>query len=146
MPEPQEAGSWFKTTNRLRFSDNDVNGHLNNAVYATLFEAGRVELLAAAGMLARDRSVSPVLARLEIDFKHELSWPGDVLVETAVQRVGTKSVSFRQRLSSEGTLAAEASTVLVMIDVATRRSVPLADATREQLARWLLPDTAIQAT
>ena len=139
------ADQWFQTTQRLRFSDNDVLGHINNAVYATLFEAGRVDLMGQAGLMARDRSVAPVLARLEIDFKRELSWPGDVLIETAVRRFGTKSVSFRQRISSEGTLAAEASTVLVMIDLATRQSVPLSNAVRERLARWLLPDTSTQA-
>ena len=135
MPE-----HWFQTTQRLRFSDIDTIGHLNNAVYATLFEAGRVELFFKTGMMAQGRSISFVLARLEIDFKHELSWPGDVLIETAVQRFGTKSVSFRQRLSRDGSVAAEAVTVLVMIDLASRRSVPVDGDVRERLAPWLLPD------
>ena len=99
-----------------------------------------MELFAQVGLMARGRSISFVLARLEIDFRHELSWPGDVLIETAVQRFGTKSVSFRQRISRDGSIAAEATTVLVMIDLATRRSVPIGTDTRERLAAWLLPD------
>ena len=132
---------WFRTTQRLRYSDNDLNGHLNNAVYATLFESGRVELSATAEIMAGRSGLATVLARLEIDFKHELSWPGEVLIETAVLRFGNKSVSFRQRISRDGLVAAEAVTVLVMIDRTTRRSVPLDDVARERLAPWLLPDT-----
>ncbi len=131
---------WFRTTQRLRYSDNDENGHLNNAVYATLFESGRVELFAEAKLMAERSGLATVLARLEIDFKHELSWPGDVLIETVVLRFGTKSVSFRQRIGRDGLVAAEAVTVLVLIDRSTRRSVPLDDAVRERLAPWLLPD------
>ena len=139
MTEP-----WHRTTQRLRFCDNDAIGHVNNAVYAALFEAGRVELFAEAGLMSGHSGLAPVLARLEIDFKRELSWPGDVLIETAVARFGTKSFRLQQRLSGGGTLAAEAATVLVLIDRATRRSVAFDGATRERLARWALPDAAAQ--
>ncbi len=134
MSEP-----WFQTTQRLRFNDNDIIGHVNNAVYATLFESGRVELMLESQMLPRDSGLSPVLVRLEIDFKRELSFPGDVLIETAVARFGTKSVRLQQRISSADGLAAEAVSVLVLMDRTARRSVPLDPALRERLSRWSLP-------
>jgi acyl-CoA thioesterase FadM len=38
------VGSPFVTTQRLRFCDTDAAGHVNNAVYAMMCEAGRAEL------------------------------------------------------------------------------------------------------
>ena len=73
MSEAGPPGPWHRTTHRLRFSDNDSVGHVNNAVYATLFEAGRTELMDAANVFVRGGPLAAVIVRLEIDFKHEMS-------------------------------------------------------------------------
>ena len=130
----------FVTTQRLRFCDTDQLGHVNNAVYAVMLEAGRSELVAGAGLL--EGGIAVVIARLELDFLREMNWPGEVRIETAVHRLGSKSFTFRQRLVLAGTLTARASTVLAVIDTATRRAVPLSDARRARLERWLVPDFA----
>ena len=136
-PAPAE-GAWHRATQRLRFSDNDSVGHVNNAVYATLFEAGRTELLDASGTV-RNGPLAPVIVRLEIDFKHEMSWPGDVLIESAVVRFGRTSVTIRQRVSKDGVVTAEGACVLVLIDRQTRRAAPLDAAVRAGFAPWTLP-------
>ncbi len=130
---------WHRTTHRLRFSDNDSVGHVNNAVYAVMFEAGRTELMDAAGVFVRGGALAAVIVRLEIDFKHEMSWPGDVTIESAVERFGAKSVHIRQRVLSKGALTAEGLSVLVLIDRETRRSVPLSDEIRTHFLPWALP-------
>jgi acyl-CoA thioester hydrolase len=131
---------WHRTTQRLRFSDNDVVGHVNNAIYATLFEAGRTELMDAAGAFARGGPYAGVIVRLEIDFRREMSWPGDVTIESAVARFGSKSVHIRHRIVFEGELAAEGTAILALIDRETRRAVPLSDEVRARFAPWALPD------
>ncbi len=136
MPEP----GWHSTTHRLRFSDNDSVGHVNNAVYAVMFEAGRTELLDAAGLFVRGGPMATVIVRLEIDFKHEMSWPGEVEVQSAVIRFGSKAIHIRQRTLSGGVTTAEGLSVLVLIDRETRKSVPLDDAKRERFAPWTLPE------
>ena len=133
MPE------WHRTTHRLRFSDNDSVGHVNNAVYAVMFEAGRTELMDAAGVFVRGGALAAVIVRLEIDFKHEMSWPGDVTVESAVTRFGTKSIHIRQRVLFHDMLAADGLSVLALIDRETRRAVPLDDTVRGHFAPWTLP-------
>ena len=135
MSEPD----WFRTTQRLRFSDNDAVGHVNNAVYAVLFEAGRTELMDAAGLFVRGGPLAGVIVRLEIDFKHEMSWPGDVLIETAVGKFGTKSVHILQRVLFKDVLVAEGVAILALIDRETRRAVPLGDDVRGKFAPWTLP-------
>ena len=133
------SDAWHRTIHRLRFSDNDSVGHVNNAVYAVMFEAGRTELMDAAGVFLRGGPLAAVIVRLEIDFKREMSWPGDVTVESAVDHFGAKSVHIRQRVLFQGQLAAEGVSVLVLIDRESRRSVPLDDAIRGHFAPWTLP-------
>ena len=123
MPAP------FVTTQKLRFCDTDALGHVNNAVYAVLCEAGRAELMASAGLLAPEAGHAVVIARLELDFLRELNWPGEVAIETEVARIGARSVHLRQRLILAGELVARAHSVLAVIDTATRRAIPIS-------ARW----------
>jgi acyl-CoA thioester hydrolase len=130
----------FVTSVPLRFCDTDRLGHINNAVYSVLYEAGRAEMLESVGLLspALDRAV--VIARLELDFLREMNWPGTVLVESAIHRVGTKSFHLRQRLSVDGTLTSRAASVLAIMDTTTRRAVEITPEWRGVFAAWLVPD------
>jgi acyl-CoA thioester hydrolase len=131
--------SWHRATQRLRYSDNDAVGHVNNAIYATMFEAGRTELMDAAGIFVRGGPLAGVIVRLEIDFKREMSWPGDVVIESAIARFGIKSVHIRHRLLCQNELVAEGLAILALIDRDTRRAVPLGDDVRAKFAPWTLP-------
>ncbi len=131
-------GEAIVTTQKLRFCDTDRLGHVNNAVYAEMFEAGRVEMLAPLDLMGGPHAV--VIARLEIDFLREMNWPGQVTIETWVTRLGTKSLHMAQRLLVEGAETARSRSVLAVIDVQTRRAVPLADRWREALMRWHVAD------
>ncbi len=135
MSEP----GWHASTQTLRYSDNDMIGHVNNAIYATMFEAGRTEMLDEAGGFERDGRLAPVIVRLEIDFRREMSWPGVIVVESAVVKFGAKSMHIRQRTLFGGALTSEGLSVLVFIDRETRRATPLDAAIRERFARWTLP-------
>jgi acyl-CoA thioester hydrolase len=129
-------GGVFTTTHKLRFSDGDPVGHINNAVYSVMFEAGRTDLMQAAGIYEIPGR-SMVIVRLEIDFKREMSWPGDVVIETAVERVGAKSIHMRQQLLSRGEPRASALAILAAIDRETRRAVPLDQSWHDRFAPWM---------
>ena len=133
MPAP------FVTSQRLRFCDTDAQGHVNNAVYAMMMEAGRSELLREAGLLDMASGQGVVLARLELDFLREMNWPGEVTIETWVSHIGNKSARLSQRLLVGGAETARAASVIVVISTATRRAVPITDAWRAALAPWTLP-------
>jgi acyl-CoA thioester hydrolase len=126
-----------RTFDKLRYGDTDRQGHINNAVFATLFETGRVSVFhdPAQPLLAPGRSF--VIARIIIDYKAELFWPGTVEIGTAVKAVGNSSVTFSQALFQAGKCAATAESVVVQIDTATRRSAPLDDAAKIRLAALL---------
>jgi len=124
------------TTHRLRFNDTDRLGHVNNAVFAVMLEQGRSELAVEAGLPIESSTTALVIVRLELDFLREMAWPGAVTVETEVARLGERSFTLHQRLVLEGELCARATTILVVMDRAARRAVPLEGAWRDSLARW----------
>jgi acyl-CoA thioester hydrolase len=132
-------GEIFVTTQKLRFCDTDRLGHVNNAIYNVMCEAGRAELMTEAGMLDR-ATQGLVIARMEMDFLREMNWPGTIRIETAIRRIGQRSLHVRQNLYQDDTLVAKATSVLVVIDIARRRAVPIADAWRAALERWLVPE------
>lgn len=130
----------FVTVQRLRFCDTDQVGHVNNAVYAVMLEAGRSELMAATGLLAPQAGHSVVIARLELDFLREMNWPGEVRIETEVARIGTKSLHMRQRLLMTETVTARAASVLAVIDTTSRRAIPISDVWRTALTPYTVPE------
>ncbi len=132
----------FTTTHRLRFNDTDRLGHVNNAVFAVMLEQGRSELAVEAQLPIESGATSLVIVRLELDFVREMAWPGAVTVETEVARLGNKSFTLHQRLISAGELCARSMSVLVVMDRASRRALPLTGAWRESLAPWLAPDAS----
>lgn len=134
------TGGAFTTTHRLRFNDTDRLGHVNNAVFAVMLEQGRSELAVAAGLPVESTGEALVIVRLELDFLREMAWPGEVMIESEVAKLGNKSFTLRQRLTHGGAMCAQAQTVLVVMDRVTRRAVPLTEERRDSLTRWLVPD------
>lgn len=126
---------------KLRYGDTDRQGHVNNAVFATLLETGRIEVLRDAADALSEPGREWVIARLTLDFLGEIRWPGRVDIGTRVQRVGRTSVGMDQALFQDGRIVARAETVIVQMDDATRRPVPLTDATRGRFVTLQAPDS-----
>ena len=117
-----------RTFDKLRYGDTDRQGHVNNAIFATFFETGRVEMLLAGGGDFLEPGQSLVLARLEIDLVSEINWPGTVEVGTRVAKIGRSSMTLEQAVFQNGVLAAKGISVVVLTDETTRRSTPLGPA------------------
>jgi acyl-CoA thioester hydrolase len=120
----------------IRWRDVDAYGHVNNAVYLTYLEEARDEWLELA--LGSDGDAwDYVIARVEIDFRRELTLVDDrVVSRCGLHSLGTASVRTREELVTlDGAVAAEAEAVLVARDRETRRSRPLSDRERTALER-----------
>jgi acyl-CoA thioester hydrolase len=119
----------------IRWRDLDALGHVNNAVYATYLEEARDEWMQRALEGAGDLW-DYVLVRIAIDFRRELTQGDDaVLVRTRLTRIGTSSLTLREEiLKLDGTLSAEAESVVVARDRVTGASRPLTMAEREAYA------------
>jgi acyl-CoA thioester hydrolase len=126
-----------RTSDKIRYGDTDRQGHVNNAVFATFFEFGRVEMLFNPSAPPLEPGTAIVIARLVIDFKAELNWPGEVMIGTRVAGIGRSSARVEQALFQNGKCAALAEGVIVLMDEATRRSRPLPDAARAWLGKFI---------
>jgi acyl-CoA thioester hydrolase len=120
---------------KLRYNDTDRQGHINNAVYATFFETGRVGFVAEAREQVADVGSEFVVARVVIDFRAELHYPGIVDIGTSVRSVGRSSLVLAHAVFKDELCAATGESVLVQLETATRRAAPLA----ATMVAWLRP-------
>jgi len=130
------------TSAQIRYFDLDRQGHVNNSVFATFSEIGRVDLLYDPKSPLAPEGTSFVVARLLIDFHEELFWPGNVEIGTGVLRTGRSSFTLLQGMFSNDRLVATAEATIVMVDGHTRRSTPLPPQTRDVLQGLRLSDPA----
>jgi len=128
-----------RTFDKLRYGDTDRQGHVNNAVFATLFETGRVHVFHEGETPLLAAGFSFVIARIAIDYRAELFWPGRVDIGSGVVKIGTSSVTFAQALFQDGRLAATAESVVVQVGGTPRKSAPLGEATKARLAALMMP-------
>jgi acyl-CoA thioester hydrolase len=115
----------IRVSDIIRFADIDRQGHVNNAVYPTYFETGRVPRIYDPKEGFQVEGCTTVLARIEIDFLKELHWPGTVEIGTAIAEIRRSSYVFAQAIFNEGVCAARARSTMVLIDRSTRKSRPL---------------------
>jgi len=122
----------------IRFGDLDPQGHVNNTVFATYFETGRVTLLRGPQDLLNPPGATSVLARLDINFLKELHWPGAVEIGTGTLEIGRSSYTFLQAIFCNGECAATGRATMVMIDAETRKARPLPAEVIERLEKLRL--------
>jgi acyl-CoA thioester hydrolase len=136
MPDIEEFP--VRVPDIIRFADMDRQGHVNNAVYPTYFETGRVGVIYDPNDGLQVEGCTTVLARIEIDFLKELRWPGTVEIGTAIAEIGRSSYVFAQAIFCDGACAARARSTMVLIDRATRKARPLPAELTSRLNRMRL--------
>ncbi|MBU1093512.1 MAG: acyl-CoA thioesterase [Firmicutes bacterium] len=127
----------IKTYDKIRYPDTDRQGHVNNSVFSTYFETGRIEFLYHPNNGFLDDSTY-VIARLELDFIDEIKWPGNIDIGTAVIHIGNSSMRLAQGLYQDGRLVATAESVIVQVDQQHKKSKALTDKQKESLSHLTL--------
>jgi acyl-CoA thioester hydrolase len=122
----------MKTTTKIqqRFADSDTLGHINNIHLQEYFDLGKMELYATLlGDRIDWRGVNLVLVSIKTDMMRQTRLGDDIVVESWVEKIGTKSMTVRQRLTNkaDGEANAECSTVVVCFDFASQRAIPFPD-------------------
>jgi len=77
----------LRSFDTIRYGDTDRQGHVNNAAFATFLETGRVAFLHQNPRSLAPAGTSFVIARLTLDFRAEITWPGKVDIGTRVTTV-----------------------------------------------------------
>jgi acyl-CoA thioester hydrolase len=136
-PEPEPSP--FEVTLQLRWSDQDLLGHVNNARIVTLMEEARVRW--SRRQLAEHESFGGglVVASLTVDYLRQLDYRPDMTVLVGVVRIGNRSFTVRHMGYQDGELAFDGKTVMVPLAEDRTSSRELTDAERDALREYLLP-------
>ncbi|ORW18892.1 4-hydroxybenzoyl-CoA thioesterase [Mycobacterium palustre] len=124
-----------------RWADNDMFGHLNNAVYYQLFDTAiNAWINTSTGLDPLSTPALGIVAESGCRYFSELHFPESLAVGLAVTRLGRSSVTYRLgvfRPAEHGgaqPITALGHWVHVYVDRATRKPVPIPDAIRSLLS------------
>lgn len=130
---PDNARHLHRSRYRLRWSDMDAFGHVNNAMYFTYFEQVRVDWLESLGI-----GHGLVLANVACTFYKPLVYPADIDVSLYAGRAGRSSLDsyYEIRRSDQPELLCTLGHgTIVWFDHAAGHAVDMPVAVREQLVQ-----------
>jgi acyl-CoA thioester hydrolase len=116
-----------------RYADYDTKGHVNNAVYLTYFEIAREKAWVAMG---EDADFGFVVAEATVKYLSQARIGDPLEIEIVTDEVRNKAWVWRDRITNprDERVVAEGTTVQVMFDYETRKSVPIPDPLKSKLA------------
>ena len=120
----------------IRFGDLDPQGHVNQAVFLTYFETGRVAMFRDKDLGIGVPGLTFVMVRMEVDYVKELHWPGAIDIGTGVAEFGRSSFKVSQAIFRDDVCAAIGKATLVCMDIKTRKATPLPEAAIARLSKW----------
>ncbi|PPA71785.1 hypothetical protein C4B60_05810 [Jeotgalibacillus proteolyticus] len=114
---------------KVRFSETDLFGHLNNTVAFIYFEQARIEFLKAIGFmqewLKKDSETIPVVADLQCDFLQQVYFDETLKIYVKAASVGGSSVDIHYRaVNNKGKTVLTGRGTMVQILKATGKSKP----------------------
>ena len=120
----------------LRWRDLDAFQHVNNSNFFTYLEEARIRWFESWNGEWVSESIAPLLAAVQLNYRQPIPYPADVAVELFAGKVGNTSLTVGHRIASGdgNTLYADGHVVMVWIDRAGGRPVPLPEAVRNALA------------
>ncbi len=122
---------WTPVT--IRYSDQDAMAHVNNTALATYVEAARTAFIYDLIGKGDIKEQEFILARLVIDYRSELHYPGTVEVGARLIRIGNKSLTTGYGVFKGGDCIATSECVNVFYDMGLRKTVPPSDSVRAVL-------------
>jgi acyl-CoA thioester hydrolase len=139
-PAPQLADYPHRVAEIVRFGDLDPQGHVNQAIFLTYFESGRVAMFRDPDLSIGVPGLTFVMVHVDVDYMKELRWPGNLEIGTGLVELGRSSFKVAQVIFRDGVCAAAGRATLVCIDLRTRRATPLPQAAIERLSQWKMRD------
>ncbi|GGZ59547.1 hypothetical protein GCM10008101_11690 [Lysobacter xinjiangensis] len=126
-------GELIRVPLSVRWRDLDAFNHVNNSKYLSYLEEARLRWMLSVPGMGMDENVAPVVAASNLSYRRPIGWPGDIVVELFVERIGGSSLTIGHRIvdSTDGNvLYCDGNVVMVWIDRNTGRSAPLPEDVR----------------
>ena len=124
----------IRSVHALRWRDLDAFNHVNNSTFLTYLEETRLQWFAGmAGEWFGERFM-PVVAAVHVNYRAQLTWPGEIAVELSCERLGNSSLTIADRIvaaDDDEKLYSDGNVVLVWVDPHTGKPVALPEAVRK---------------
>ena len=127
---------------KVRFTEVDMLGFVNNVVYLSYFEHARLEYIKEAGLvppngLFTDGTLYFVVHN-EISYFDFSKYGDELTIYTRISYVKNSSFGYEHIIvnSNTGKLIVEGSGVLVHVDAATKKSKPLGKSAYEKIKKY----------
>jgi len=139
-PGPRTAYRHFRAF-ETRWKDNDAYGHVNNAVYYSLFDTVVNRYLMDEGVLDIEQgAVIGLVAETHCNYFRPVAFPDTVHAGLRVARLGTSSVRYEIGIfrNDDPLASAQGHYVHVYVDRSSQRPIPLPDELRASLTKLLV--------
>ena len=123
----------------VRWSDQDRNAHVNNAVVVTLIEEARIQAMRALIGSTPDDALPRVVRSLAIDYLLPVHFGRALEASVWITRLGNSSYTMRHVLSQAGRVCVQADAVIVQLNAEATASHPLSRDYRTILEGIFLP-------
>ncbi len=128
----------FHVKIKPRYRDLDTLGHVNNAVFITYLEIARTEYFSKYFTVEDPRNFPFVVAHVSINFRRPITMHDIVECYIAPTRIGNSSWTFGYVIKNvNGAVHADATSVQVHVNPATKTPIPLTAEMREIFERDL---------
>lgn len=117
----------FSTEIKVRFSETDMFGHVNNVSPFIYFEEARTDYFNALKYTLDDTSASiPIVADLQCDYHKEIYFGNTLNVFVKVNQAGNSSIDIHYMgVNEKDEICLTGRGALVNIDPKTKKAVPL---------------------
>ena len=88
---------------QIRMTDLDPLGHVNNSVYFSYYDAGKLHYFSGINEDISWEAIDKVIVRTECDFMESIFFDDNISVETKVIETGNKSMKMMQRIIDNNT-------------------------------------------
>jgi acyl-CoA thioester hydrolase len=121
---------------QIRYIDIDMQQHVNNAVYLSYIEQGRVEYLNKLFPENDFQKNGLIIARTEIDYYDPIFLNEEIYCYTRISKIGTKSFVFENILSSNSSIKCFAQSVMVCFDYTQNTTIPVPDEWKKKIIEF----------
>ena len=122
---------------QIRFTDIDMLGHLNNAVYTQFMDIGKVAYFTTInGGPIEWGSINLVVANINVNYLRQTTLYEPVEVVTRCHKIGTKSLVLHQQIRNKetGEVKADGYATMVSIDLKTKITTPITAEWRKKIS------------
>ncbi|WP_394580219.1 acyl-CoA thioesterase [Cytobacillus firmus] len=123
---------------KVRFSETDMFGHLNNTIPFTYYEEARIEFFKSKGFMQdwvkHDSETIPVVADLQCDFISQVFFDEEIQIYVKAASIGNSSVDLHYMgRKSDGSVCFTGRGTMVQISKVTGKGVPWTENMKEML-------------